>query len=81
MKKEKKVSGEINDEELENVAGGWCATGGKSAPSEVTSVKKEMQSDGTYTITTEFKNGSSTVSLFNADGTMIGTQGSKVFKP
>ena len=26
--KEKKVSGEMNEEELANVAGGWCSRGG-----------------------------------------------------
>ncbi len=39
----KKVSGEINDEELENVAGGWCAFGGKSAPKEVRGLIKTVR--------------------------------------
>ena len=40
---EKKFSGEMNAEELENVAGGWCAFGGKSAPKEVRDLIKTVK--------------------------------------
>ena len=67
---EKKVSGDMSPEELENVAGGWCMTGGKSVPPEVTSVQKETFHDGTYKIVTTFSNGSQVHSMFDADGNL-----------
>ena len=64
---EKKVSGGMNEEELENVAGGWCMTAGKSMPPEVKSIKKVMDNDdsGDFKIITEFKDGSSLETRFD----------------
>ena len=55
--KEKKVSGELNAEELENVAGGMCFTGGASAPKEVESIERKDYTDGTYDIFVTYSNG------------------------
>ena len=67
--KGKKVSGEMNAEELENVAGGWCFTGGKSAPAEVKSIKKVKHKSGGFEIIIEYNDGSYTKSEFYPDGT------------
>ena len=72
--KEKKVSGEMNAEELENVAGGWCGPSGKSAPKHVKSVERgKPLSDGSYEIITKFQNGSYIVSTFSSNGKMLST--------
>ena len=69
-----KASGDMSSEELENVSGGWCATGGKSVPKDVKSVERgEPMSDGCYEITTTFQNGSYVVSTFSPNGKMLST--------
>ncbi len=69
---EKKVSAELNEEELENVAGGWCMTGGASVPDEVKSIEKENDKNGKYDVIITFQNGKKTRMSFNPDGTVYG---------
>ncbi len=68
---EKKVSGEMNEEELENVAGGMCLWGGVSAPSDVKSAKKVENKNGTYSIVTYLKSGQEVHTVFNSDGNIL----------
>ena len=70
---EKKVSGEMNAEELENVAGGWCFTGGKSIPKWVKNVSRIENGGGHYTIKVEFDDGNEVQSVFGADGKLVGS--------
>ena len=74
---EKKVSGEINDEELENVAGGWCATGGMSmdeVPAEyIESFTSETLKNGSKVVKTKCKGGETIIMNFGPDGRHAGT--------
>ena len=70
---EKKVSGEINEEELENVAGGWCLTGGQSMPKGVKSIKRVDIGGGNYQINTTFDDGNEVQSVFGPDGKLKGS--------
>ncbi len=70
---EKKVSGEINEEELENVAGGWCFTGGQSMPKGVKSIKRLEVGGGHYEISVTFNDGNEVRSVFGPDGKLAGS--------
>ena len=74
---EKKLSADMNSDEMENVSGGMCAWGGISSPPEVKSVKKQYLSDGSYKIITTFKNGSQVHSLFDANGNLDSSAAAK----
>ena len=69
---EKKVSGNMSDDELTNVAGGWCMTGGKSAPSNVKKSETVQNKNGTYSIITTFKSGQKMSTTFDRDGNILG---------
>ena len=70
---EKKVSGDMSSEELENVAGGWCMTGG-AAP--VKGIKRVFRSDNLggghegYGIRIDYDDGSSVISIFDKQGNL-----------
>ena len=71
----KKVSGEMNAEELENVAGGWCATGGKPMPKTVKKVEQLDLTDGYFTIITTFSDDSRNIAYFDEYGNMLKGEG------
>ena len=67
--KGKKASGELNAEELENVAGGMCLWGGISVPPGVKDSKKTKGNrEGTYEIVTTLKSGQKLHSVFGSEG-------------
>ncbi len=73
---EKKFSGEMNAEELENVAGGWCATGGidvdKKAREAIDSINVETLDDGGYVVLTNLKDGRKLATIFDQNGKQLG---------
>lgn len=70
---EKKVSGDMSDDELTNVAGGWCATGGVSMAKEVESMTQtEPDEDGKYDVIIKFKNGKTATAYCKSDGIVYG---------
>ena len=70
---EKKVSGDMSSEELENVAGGWCLSGGVSAPKEVTSVTRKDIGGGNYEIHIVFSDGNEVRTAFDKKGNSLGS--------
>ncbi len=66
-----KVPGEMNAEELENVAGGWCAANGMGASKEVRDKIKNItyvEQDGRKFMQINFKNGAETQILLEGRG-------------
>ena len=74
---EKKVSGDMSPEELENVAGGWCMTGGKSVPKDVKSVEQLNSGDGSFEIITTFQDGSANIAYFDEHGFLLKAEGTE----
>ena len=68
---EKKLSADMSSDELENVSGGWCATGGMSYPDGIKKCKRYNRKDGSYMIVTEFDDGNSIASAFDKNGKLV----------
>lgn len=79
---EKKVSGDMSSEELENVSGGACWSSGIPATHGSKSLIKDIEEvkydDGSYKLVTTYTNGSQTHILVDAFGRL---QISDVAKP
>ena len=67
---EKKVSGEFNEDELENVAGGFCM--GKGAAKKVSSSDIKNIGGGHSVLTLKLDNGDEIQAYINPDGTLNG---------
>lgn len=67
---EKKVSGEISSEELENVAGGFCM--GKGAAKKISSSDIKGIGGGHSVLTIKLDNGDEIQAYINPDGTLNG---------
>ena len=71
---EKKVAGDINDDELENVAGGWCMSGGQSKPQKVTSAINKDIGGGNRQLITILDNGDEIHTVIGSDGNVMGSE-------
>lgn len=70
---EKKFSEELNADELENVAGGWCASSGQAMPKGVKNIERIELGGGHYQINTTFADGNQVQSVFGPDGKLMGS--------
>lgn len=86
---EKKFSGEMSDDELENVAGGWCSKSDLfcwkwdkltkcKAPKLDKNQKVYGSSDGGYRIETDYGGGSYKTEYFDEYGNSLGGAGGKM---